>query len=131
MTGPLTGVRIIELPALGPVPFLGMLLSDPGADVVRFATPQSTQPSIAGSTMGGDLWAAAAARSGLTFASPTPCRASRARIGRHAVVFQNVPMPAATNRPALSCSTRARPACRSLICRCGSEDELVIAAWRL
>jgi len=78
MTGPLTGVRIIELPALGPVPFLGMLLSDPGADVVRFATPQSTQPSIAGSTMGGDLWAAAAARSGLTFASPTPRRASRA-----------------------------------------------------
>jgi hypothetical protein len=39
--------------------------------------------------------------------------------------------PATTNRPARSCSTRARPACRSRICRCRSEDESVIAAWRL
>ena len=35
MTGPLTGVRVIELPAIGPVPFLGMLLADLGAEVVR------------------------------------------------------------------------------------------------
>jgi alpha-methylacyl-CoA racemase len=35
MAGPLDGVRIIELPALGPVPFLGMLLADLGADIVR------------------------------------------------------------------------------------------------
>ncbi len=35
MPGPLTGVRVIELPALGPVPFLGMLLADLGAEVVR------------------------------------------------------------------------------------------------
>ncbi|MEP7020081.1 MAG: CaiB/BaiF CoA-transferase family protein [Pseudonocardiales bacterium] len=35
MPGPLAGVRIIELPAIGPVPFLGMLLADLGADVVR------------------------------------------------------------------------------------------------
>lgn len=35
MPGPLAGVRVIELPALGPVPFLGMLLADLGAEVVR------------------------------------------------------------------------------------------------
>jgi alpha-methylacyl-CoA racemase len=33
--GPLDGVRVLELPALGPVPFLGMLLADLGADVIR------------------------------------------------------------------------------------------------
>src|SRR5580698_8192700 len=35
MAGPLDGVRVLELPAIGPVPFLGMLLSDLGADVIR------------------------------------------------------------------------------------------------
>ncbi len=35
MAGPLSGVRVIELPAIGPVPFLGMLLADLGAEVVR------------------------------------------------------------------------------------------------
>src|SRR4051794_39482687 len=35
MPGPLEGVRIIELPALGPGPFVGMLLADLGAEVVR------------------------------------------------------------------------------------------------
>jgi alpha-methylacyl-CoA racemase len=35
VSGPLAGVRVVELPALGPVPFLGMLLADLGADVVR------------------------------------------------------------------------------------------------
>jgi alpha-methylacyl-CoA racemase len=35
MPGPLDGVRVLELPAIGPVPFLGMLLADLGADVVR------------------------------------------------------------------------------------------------
>jgi alpha-methylacyl-CoA racemase len=35
MPGPLHGVRVLELPAIGPVPFLGMLLADLGADVVR------------------------------------------------------------------------------------------------
>lgn len=35
MAGPLDGVRVLELPALGPVPFLGMLLADLGADVLR------------------------------------------------------------------------------------------------
>jgi len=33
--GPLSGLKVIELSALGPVPFCGMLLGDMGADVVR------------------------------------------------------------------------------------------------
>ena len=37
--GPLTGTRVLELQALGPVPFCGMLLSDFGADVVRIDRP--------------------------------------------------------------------------------------------
>jgi alpha-methylacyl-CoA racemase len=35
MAGPLDGVRVLEFPALGPVPFLGMLLADLGAEVIR------------------------------------------------------------------------------------------------
>ena len=33
--GPLSGLRILEIAAIGPVPFAGMLLADLGADVVR------------------------------------------------------------------------------------------------
>ena len=33
--GVLDGIRIIEVGAIGPVPFAGMLLSDMGADVIR------------------------------------------------------------------------------------------------
>jgi hypothetical protein len=35
MPGPLAGVRIVELAAIGPVPFAGMVLADFGAEVVR------------------------------------------------------------------------------------------------
>lgn len=35
MTGPLSGVRIVEMEAIGPVPLAAMILSDMGADVVR------------------------------------------------------------------------------------------------
>ena len=35
MPSPLSGVRVLELPAIGPVPFLGMLLADLGAEVTR------------------------------------------------------------------------------------------------
>jgi alpha-methylacyl-CoA racemase len=35
MNGPLHGLRILELTAIGPVPFAGALLADLGADVVR------------------------------------------------------------------------------------------------
>jgi alpha-methylacyl-CoA racemase len=35
MSGPLEGVRIIELAGIGPSPFAGMMLADAGADIVR------------------------------------------------------------------------------------------------
>jgi len=39
MTGPLTGVRVVELAGLGPAPFAAMFLADLGADVVRVERP--------------------------------------------------------------------------------------------
>jgi len=46
--GPLHGVTIIEIAAIGPVPFCGMLLSDLGAEVIRI---DRTQPSNLGTPM--------------------------------------------------------------------------------
>lgn len=40
-TGPLAGVRVVELAGIGPAPFCGMLLADLGADVVRVDRPQN------------------------------------------------------------------------------------------
>jgi alpha-methylacyl-CoA racemase len=39
MSGPLAGIRVLELPAIGPVPFAAMLLADLGADVIRVDRP--------------------------------------------------------------------------------------------
>jgi alpha-methylacyl-CoA racemase len=39
-TGPLAGVRVVELAGIGPAPFCAMLLSDMGADVIRVDRPQ-------------------------------------------------------------------------------------------
>lgn len=44
MTGPLAGVRVVELAGLGPVPFAGMVLADLGADVVRVDRIGGTGP---------------------------------------------------------------------------------------
>jgi alpha-methylacyl-CoA racemase len=44
MAGPLDGVRVVELPAIGPVPFAGMLLADLGAEVVRIDKLSATGP---------------------------------------------------------------------------------------
>ncbi|MGW6460954.1 CaiB/BaiF CoA transferase family protein [Streptomyces sp. NPDC055078] len=38
-TGPLAGVRVIELGGIGPAPYCGMLLADQGAEVVRVDPP--------------------------------------------------------------------------------------------
>ncbi len=38
-TGPLAGVRVVELAGIGPAPFAGMHLADLGADVVRVDRP--------------------------------------------------------------------------------------------
>jgi alpha-methylacyl-CoA racemase len=38
-SGPLVGVKVVELGGLGPAPYCGMLLSDLGADVIRIDRP--------------------------------------------------------------------------------------------
>lgn len=38
-SGPLCGIKVIELAALGPVPFSGMMLADLGAEVIRIERP--------------------------------------------------------------------------------------------
>lgn len=40
MSGPLTGLKVVEMVGLGPAPFCGMLLADMGADVIRIDRPQ-------------------------------------------------------------------------------------------
>jgi alpha-methylacyl-CoA racemase len=55
MPGPLAGVRVVELPAIGPVPFLGMLLADLGAEVVRIdrlAGGEGSFAALPGSPLG-------------------------------------------------------------------------------
>jgi alpha-methylacyl-CoA racemase len=39
MTGPLAGIRVVELGGIGPAPFCGMLLADLGAEVTRVQRP--------------------------------------------------------------------------------------------
>ena len=55
MAGPLTGIRVLELPAIGPVPFLGMLLSDLGAEVVRVDKLPGAKPGLGDSMTAGPL----------------------------------------------------------------------------
>ncbi|KMS53048.1 CaiB/BaiF CoA transferase family protein [Sphingobium cupriresistens] len=40
-SGPLAGIRIVEIDAIGPVPLAAMLLADMGAQIVRVARPPS------------------------------------------------------------------------------------------
>ena len=42
MTGPLTGLKVVEMAGLGPAPFCGMLLADMGAEVLSIAMPEKT-----------------------------------------------------------------------------------------
>jgi alpha-methylacyl-CoA racemase len=46
--GPLSGTRVLELAAVGPVPFAGMVLADLGADVVRVDRLPGTDPYAVG-----------------------------------------------------------------------------------
>ncbi|WP_066112103.1 CaiB/BaiF CoA-transferase family protein [Blastomonas sp. CCH2-E1] len=39
MTGPLSGIRIVEIAGIGPGPFCGMMLADHGAQVIRVDRP--------------------------------------------------------------------------------------------
>src|SRR3954471_10888286 len=45
MSGPLSGVKIVEIAGIGPGPFSGMVLSDLGADVVRVDRAQQVDPN--------------------------------------------------------------------------------------
>ncbi|MBP9067056.1 MAG: CoA transferase, partial [Candidatus Microthrix subdominans] len=35
MSGPLNGIKIVEIAGIGPAPFAAMMLADMGADIVR------------------------------------------------------------------------------------------------
>jgi alpha-methylacyl-CoA racemase len=53
--GPLSALRVVELPGLAPVPFAAMLLADLGADVVRIRRPPDRpgdQPATSGGGRG-------------------------------------------------------------------------------
>lgn len=47
MSGPLAGVRVLEMEAVGPVPWAGMMLADMGARVIRVARPVAADMGIA------------------------------------------------------------------------------------
>ncbi|WP_216893538.1 CaiB/BaiF CoA transferase family protein [Nocardia alni] len=52
MSGPLSGVRVLVLAGMGPVPFVGMLLADMGAHVVRVVRPPHRSARALGQTDG-------------------------------------------------------------------------------
>lgn len=52
-SGPLAGIRILEIDAIGPVPLAAMLLADLGADIVRVARPPGA--AVAWEDVGGDV----------------------------------------------------------------------------
>jgi alpha-methylacyl-CoA racemase len=51
----LRGVRVVELAAVGPVPFATMVLADLGAEVVRVDRPAGTDPYVGAPGAGGPL----------------------------------------------------------------------------
>src|SRR4051812_38156801 len=52
-TGPLAGVRVIELTGIGPGPYAAMMLADLGAEVVRVDRPGQGPDAGQPVTMGG------------------------------------------------------------------------------
>ncbi len=48
--GPLQGVKVLEIEAIGPVPWAAMMLSDMGADVLRIDRPVAPDMGVAGDT---------------------------------------------------------------------------------
>jgi alpha-methylacyl-CoA racemase len=46
MAGALSGIRIIEIAGIGPVPFAGMMLADHGATVIRIDRPGGTKGGV-------------------------------------------------------------------------------------
>jgi alpha-methylacyl-CoA racemase len=54
MSGPLEGIKVVELAGIGPCPFAAMVLADMGADVVSVTRAESVTPGVAGSSK--ELW---------------------------------------------------------------------------
>lgn len=54
VSGPLAGIRIIEIDAIGPVPLAAMLLADLGADIIRVARSAGA-PAGTWDDVGGDI----------------------------------------------------------------------------
>jgi alpha-methylacyl-CoA racemase len=79
MSGPLQGIRVIELLGIGPGPFCGMLLADLGADVVRVERP--------GETLGGTQILGRGKRSVSTDLKTPEGRATVLELAAHADVF--------------------------------------------
>ncbi|MER9949469.1 CoA transferase [Mesorhizobium sp. M0047] len=45
-TGPLVGLKVIEMAGLGPVPLAGLMLSEMGAEVLRIERAGISQPPL-------------------------------------------------------------------------------------
>jgi len=56
-SGPLTGMRVVELSGIGPAPFCAMVLADFGAEVVRVDRAQSVRPPSGDARPSADLLA--------------------------------------------------------------------------
>jgi alpha-methylacyl-CoA racemase len=56
MSGPLAGIRVVEIAGLGPGPFCGMLLADMGADVVLVDRLPAGLRSAGSAPHGGQPW---------------------------------------------------------------------------
>jgi alpha-methylacyl-CoA racemase len=54
MSGPLTGLKVIEIAGIGPGPFAAMLLGDMGADVIRVERPQFYAELLRATGLDGD-----------------------------------------------------------------------------
>jgi alpha-methylacyl-CoA racemase len=48
MSGPLQGIRVLEMVGIGPAPFCGMMLADMGAEVIRVDRPADKRASLDG-----------------------------------------------------------------------------------
>ena len=46
LSGPLKGIRVIELAGIGPAPYAGQLLAEMGAEVIVINRPGSSVPTI-------------------------------------------------------------------------------------
>jgi alpha-methylacyl-CoA racemase len=46
MSGPLSGIKVVEMVGIGPAPFCAMMLSDMGATVIRIDQPQKSRAAL-------------------------------------------------------------------------------------